>query len=265
MALLPPIFVGTACQLVDVVDWYARELQLSLKQLGESLPPWRQRDSLLSRWLPRAATDTPVPASPAEAAAGLPGPLASPASPATPSAADAEQKPQEQAPQQQAPQHAQQQQMTSGCSGALPLPRLTMPAARPAAASPGPATASRRRVVLVPVLSSLTLGGPLGGQEHAGAVALPLCGAPAAGMGGCSPMSPALSWGSCGSSSPVSILPAPGPLPFGAADVRYRAAPARECCSPEGTAPRPGPRALGPVSLLTLQLTRATGRQLAAL
>lgn len=72
MDLLPPLFVGPACQLEHLVDWVSRELAWSFKHMGESPPPWRRKAGMLSKWLPRVATDTAVGAPSAPA---LPAPI----------------------------------------------------------------------------------------------------------------------------------------------------------------------------------------------
>lgn len=57
LAMLPAVFVGTAAELLPLVQLLCSEMTLAFEQHGLSLPPWRQSKSLLSKWLPSKLRD----------------------------------------------------------------------------------------------------------------------------------------------------------------------------------------------------------------
>lgn len=57
---LPGLFVGTADQLVAVVEFMCMQMQLVFAETTASCPPWRTASSMISRWLPSSADDVPV-------------------------------------------------------------------------------------------------------------------------------------------------------------------------------------------------------------
>lgn len=57
---LPPLFVGTAEQLVPLVEYMCHQMQLVFTETGVSCPPWRQPTCMISKWLPSSVEDTPV-------------------------------------------------------------------------------------------------------------------------------------------------------------------------------------------------------------
>eukprot|EP00882_Tetradesmus_deserticola_P001878 GHRQ01002014.1.p1 GENE.GHRQ01002014.1~~GHRQ01002014.1.p1 ORF type:complete len:500 (+),score=147.81 GHRQ01002014.1:1190-2689(+) len=57
---LPRLFVGTADQLVTVVELMCSQMQLVFAETAASCPPWRTAASMISKWLPSSADDVPV-------------------------------------------------------------------------------------------------------------------------------------------------------------------------------------------------------------
>ncbi|KAF6266452.1 hypothetical protein COO60DRAFT_1633045 [Scenedesmus sp. NREL 46B-D3] len=58
---LPRLFVGTADQLVTVVEFMCSQMELVFAETAASCPPWRTASSMTSKWLPSSADDVPVP------------------------------------------------------------------------------------------------------------------------------------------------------------------------------------------------------------
>jgi hypothetical protein len=215
-----------------------RELHWSFKQQGESLPPWRHKDCILSKWIPKVPQDTPV------------SPPGVPASPTTPTAL----------PGHLAPMPSVTLPSTAGACGsaagwhgsaALALQCLKLQASPSAAAAA--VSQGSRRVIRVPLVGSPDL-----------VAALPMAPpVPAAlyqnegdwALSGLSPDSPTLSWEGHGSTSPLSVLH--GSQPF----ARLGAAGGgNSACG--GCAAAPPQRLRGPASLLTRQLQQGKRRLL---
>jgi uncharacterized protein (TIGR01615 family) len=49
---LPTIFVGTADRLEMVVSVLAHEMRLAFESQGRTLPPWRTKEAMMSKWAP---------------------------------------------------------------------------------------------------------------------------------------------------------------------------------------------------------------------
>eukprot|EP00878_Enallax_costatus_P008188 GHUV01008561.1.p1 GENE.GHUV01008561.1~~GHUV01008561.1.p1 ORF type:complete len:361 (+),score=105.39 GHUV01008561.1:1158-2240(+) len=58
--MLPSTYVGTAEQLVPLVEFMCSQMQLVFAELGISFPPWRQSACITSKWLPSNVEDVPV-------------------------------------------------------------------------------------------------------------------------------------------------------------------------------------------------------------
>lgn len=58
--VLPSIYVGTAEQLVPLVEFMCSQMHIVFAETGISCPPWRQQACMISKWLPTFAEDTPV-------------------------------------------------------------------------------------------------------------------------------------------------------------------------------------------------------------
>ena len=52
LSLVPLEFVGTAARLVPMVKLLCTEMQQSFQETELTCPPWRQADSMISKWVP---------------------------------------------------------------------------------------------------------------------------------------------------------------------------------------------------------------------
>lgn len=50
MAAMPRVFVGTEARLQQLVKLVCREMHRTFLDQGASIPPWRSKESLLSKW-----------------------------------------------------------------------------------------------------------------------------------------------------------------------------------------------------------------------
>ena len=61
MAAVPRAFVGTEARLQQLVKLICREMHRTFLEQGASIPPWRSKESLLSKWrLPAAVRQAGV-------------------------------------------------------------------------------------------------------------------------------------------------------------------------------------------------------------
>lgn len=65
LAAVPSEFVGTEDRITLLVTFLCREIGLAFRERGNTLPPWRQADSMLSKWRPRRSVERDVPSMPA--------------------------------------------------------------------------------------------------------------------------------------------------------------------------------------------------------
>lgn len=63
LAAVPAEFVGTEDRISLLVTFLCREISTAFKAHGKTLPPWRQADSMLSKWRPRRSVEHDVLAS----------------------------------------------------------------------------------------------------------------------------------------------------------------------------------------------------------
>jgi hypothetical protein len=54
---VPDIFVGTASQMLPLVEIVTHELARAFSENGITMPPWRSAQSVMSKWSPQRATD----------------------------------------------------------------------------------------------------------------------------------------------------------------------------------------------------------------
>lgn len=64
LAAVPRDWVGSAEGAASVARLLAAGMRLVFLQLGQPLPPWRERRALLSKWLPEVVSDEPIPLQP---------------------------------------------------------------------------------------------------------------------------------------------------------------------------------------------------------
>lgn len=74
---LPGAFVGTEERAAALVEFLCREIGAAFRAQGVTLPPWRQAESMLSKWRPRRSVEHDVPSPvPSPASCGATGPRA---------------------------------------------------------------------------------------------------------------------------------------------------------------------------------------------
>ena len=57
---VPQVFVGPVSSLIPVVQIVCSEMAVSFTIRGQTLPPWRKTEAILSKWLPQHVKDTPL-------------------------------------------------------------------------------------------------------------------------------------------------------------------------------------------------------------
>lgn len=60
LPLIPQVVVVQPSNLEPLVETICRELQRAFASAGQDLPPWRQARSVLSKWMPKQATENHV-------------------------------------------------------------------------------------------------------------------------------------------------------------------------------------------------------------
>ncbi|MEW5306798.1 MAG: hypothetical protein WDW36_009236 [Sanguina aurantia] len=55
-----PLFVGTPAQLVPIVGALCAEMAFSFQSRGMAVPPWRRKDSVLSKWHSSSVSDVAI-------------------------------------------------------------------------------------------------------------------------------------------------------------------------------------------------------------